>query len=89
MPKKRISNVDEKGSRTGLTYDKFAFERDDTATLKRKSQYVRSRLPTFGSLTTSKQLHHQGSKVDVHRRSVHDTLAVCGGVGHHERAGLT
>ena len=49
-----------------------SFDREFNAQRNRKSAYVRSRLPTFGSLTTSKPMH-QGSNVAIgnHRRGHH------------------
>lgn len=38
--------------------------------IKRKSAYAKSRLPTFGSLTTAKPMH-QGSKMEIGARKSH------------------
>ena len=54
----------------GLLTSKMSFERDMTAALTRKSAYTKSRLPTFGSLTTAKPMH-QGSNVAIGPRKGH------------------
>lgn len=45
--------------------------------IKRKSAYAKSRLPTFGSLTTAKPMH-QGSKMEIGARKSHFNEATGG-----------